>query len=135
MSNAKPTIKVQDVLAFLKKGYTRYAKDDEGHGSIQAHYNLSGVEVKELFQHPKLKARKTILPKASLNIIDEEEDIVETVTEETVSEVETEPAEPTPSGTSIRTSDEVMIELGIMGKPDAEPVVEDETISKDELFS
>lgn len=124
MSNkdARPTIVRQHVLAFLKKGYTRYAKDDVGYGSIQAHYGLTGVEVKELFQDSKLKARKTILPKAGLNIIDEEE------------MVETEAAEPTPMQddvTGLEVAKVVVEELErLSGK--AEPAKE---VSKEELFS
>lgn len=71
-----PTVVVQDVLDLLKKGYTRLTKDDRGYGSIQEHYKLTGVQIKELFNHPKLRQRKTILPKTSLNIIDAD-DVVE----------------------------------------------------------
>lgn len=71
MSVSRPIV-VQDVLELLQKGCTRYRKDDRGHGSIQDHYSLTGVEVKDLFNHPKLKQRKTIFPKAPLNIVDRE---------------------------------------------------------------
>jgi hypothetical protein len=47
MSTSKPKIKVQDVLELLKKGYTRYEKDNKGYGSIQTHYGLTGVQVKD----------------------------------------------------------------------------------------
>jgi hypothetical protein len=73
MSSTKKQIVVQDVLELLKKGYTRYTKDDAGFGSIQNHYGLTGVQVKRLFLNPKLKARKTILPKDDLDIVDNDE--------------------------------------------------------------
>lgn len=51
MENGKKVIKVSDVLNFLEEGKTR--KD------IQDHYGISQKELRELFQHPKLKGRKT----------------------------------------------------------------------------
>jgi len=71
-SRLLPTIVVQDVLDLLKKGYTRLAKDDTGYGSIQYHYSLSVAQVKALFKHPKLKAKKT-MPPMGINIVDREE--------------------------------------------------------------
>lgn len=55
-------IKPADVLDFLKKGYTRLARDDRGYGSIQENYNLSALAVKKLFKTPSLKFKKTIYP-------------------------------------------------------------------------
>lgn len=74
---ARPVIVVQDVLNLLKAGYTRYTKDDMGYGSIQTQYQLTGVQVKELFNHSKLKAKKTILPKTGLVIVDNETSQIE----------------------------------------------------------
>lgn len=59
------------VLADLKNGYTRFKKDDKGFGSIEEKYGLTVNEVKELFQTPSLKARKTAEPKRKLEIIDD----------------------------------------------------------------
>lgn len=74
-----PTVVVQDVLDLLKKGYTRLAKDSKGYGSIQEHYKLTGVQIKELFNHPKLRQRKTILPRTSLNIVDADNAVEEEI--------------------------------------------------------
>jgi hypothetical protein len=115
MSTSKPKIKVQDVLELLKKGYTRYEKDNKGYGSIQTHYGLTGVQVKELFLHSKLKQRKTILPKSSLEIIDEEE-LVEVEETEVIEPQEL--PEPTPEK-------DVLVETGLI-TPE---------VKKEELFS
>lgn len=58
---AKREIKVSEVLALLKAGYTRLQKHDKGSGSVQAHYGLTASQVKELFEAPKLKGKKTQL--------------------------------------------------------------------------
>lgn len=55
-------VDVQDVLGYLKLGYSRYKKDDLGHGSVQAHYGLTAAECKELFSHPLIKRIKTKVP-------------------------------------------------------------------------
>lgn len=64
MTNRKivPTIKVEDVLVMLKKGYTRYQKNDKGFGSIQEHYGINAASVTKLFKTEGLKFRKTISP-------------------------------------------------------------------------
>lgn len=64
-------IRTKEVAELLQKGYTRYAKDDKGFGSIQVKYGLKGTEVVELFSRPSLKHRKTILPKSRLQIVDD----------------------------------------------------------------
>lgn len=64
-------ITTSGVLADLKNGFTRLKKDDVGFGSIQEKYGLSVDEVKELFQTPSLKAKKTAIPKRKLEIIDD----------------------------------------------------------------
>lgn len=65
--NDKPQVKVSEVLSLLKKGYTRYEKDNADNpaakGSIQAHYGLTASAVKDVFQNEHLKGKKTILPK------------------------------------------------------------------------
>lgn len=60
MATEPRKIKVSEVLGLLKRGYTRYTKDDKGKGSIQAHYSLNGMEVKRLFQDSRLKFKKTL---------------------------------------------------------------------------
>lgn len=65
------TITTSGVLADLKNGYTRLKRDDLGYGSIEEKYGLTEKEVKELFQTPSLKAKKTALPKRKLEIIDD----------------------------------------------------------------
>ena len=52
MENSNPTqIKVSDVLEMLNQGKER--------SEIAAHYGLNGSELKQLFQHPQLKGKKT----------------------------------------------------------------------------
>ena len=68
VTESKPTvvttqrIKPSEVLTLLKSGYTRYAKDNKGYGSIQEKYNLTNLAVQKLFKTPLLKNRKTIVP-------------------------------------------------------------------------
>jgi hypothetical protein len=64
-------IKIPEVIELLKKGYTRYKKDDKGFGSIQEKYDLSFSEVRELFGYDKLRGVKTKTP-SRLKIIDGE---------------------------------------------------------------
>lgn len=64
-------ITTSGVLTDLKNGYTRLKKDDRGFGSIEEKYGLTVDEVKELFQTPSLKAKKTAVPKRKLEIIDD----------------------------------------------------------------
>lgn len=49
---------ITQVITLLKKGYSRYRKDDQGFGSIQEHYGLTFTEMKNLFAHPLLKGIK-----------------------------------------------------------------------------
>jgi hypothetical protein len=51
MASDKVKITVSSVLGMLKEGKTRE--------EIRQHYGLSKTELKALFQHPKLKGRKT----------------------------------------------------------------------------
>lgn len=50
--NLKKEIKVSEVLQLLQEGYTR--------DQIAVKYGISKKELKYLFQHPKLKGKKTI---------------------------------------------------------------------------
>lgn len=68
-SPRKPQLKITEVQALLKKGHTRYRKDDKGYGSIQEHYGLSVAQTKELFLHEGLKGLKTKFP--GIEIIDD----------------------------------------------------------------
>lgn len=70
MNKTIPKINPQEVLELLKKGYSRYEKDDRGLGSIQKHFGLSGAAVTELFKDPNLKGRKTKYPRVIVQIID-----------------------------------------------------------------
>ena len=66
-------INVSEVLSLLGKGYSRLTKHDKtGVGSIQTYYKLTGGQVKELFNHPKLKGKKTKV--ATLEIVDDAPD-------------------------------------------------------------
>ena len=62
-------IKVSEVLAYLKAGKTR--------AEIAEIYSLNGVQLKELFKHPKLKNKKTVKEKGvAFTLIDDVEDEV-----------------------------------------------------------
>ena len=50
--NLKKEIKISEVLQLLQEGYTR--------DQIAVKYGISQKELKYLFQHPKLKGKKTI---------------------------------------------------------------------------
>ncbi len=52
-----PKITASSVLAMLSAGKTR--------PEIQEHYGLNGVQMKQLFQHPILKGKKTIKEKGA----------------------------------------------------------------------
>jgi hypothetical protein len=66
MNNQENTGKVQltvsGILEDLENGMTRF-KGQKGYsqerGSIEEKYNLSKNDIKTLFEHPKLKGRKT----------------------------------------------------------------------------
>jgi len=83
----KTKITVSGVLEDLQNGLTRTAGGkhyNEEVGSIQEKYGLTATEVKALFQHDKLKGKKTIVQKElSFELID---DVEETVEEEVVEE-------------------------------------------------
>lgn len=122
------TITVSGILADLANGMTRTTSDknyDSERGSIQDKYNLNGVEVKELFDHPQLKGKKTILPKTrSFILVDDISAVAESVTSEIeVSTVEQEEVqEETQSSADVvieDTDNEVVVE-----QPTPEPVTE-----------
>lgn len=102
MNEEKRVINVTEVLELLHNGYTR-TPDSAGYdaeiGSIQEYYGITDTEMmtaeaqlRTLFQHPKLKNKKTrkvkkyVLP---FNIVDDTEETVdvETTTEGTTSAV------------------------------------------------
>lgn len=67
---APKTIRVSEVIAKLKSGYTRWESEafEEGK-SIQAVFGLTFSECKELFKHDKIKGLKTKVP--TMLIIDD----------------------------------------------------------------
>jgi hypothetical protein len=67
-------VKISEVLLYLKKGVTRWKKEDLGFGSLEEIYNLTFSEVKELIDHPKIKGVKTKIP--TLMIIDDTEEVL-----------------------------------------------------------
>lgn len=80
----KVQITISSVLEDLNNGVTRV--------QIQQKYDLTARELKHLFQHPKLKNKKT-KPKfePSFEIVDDvEETSVEATTEETLETADTE---------------------------------------------
>lgn len=92
MSKVTPTkIVVQDVLELLKKGYTRYEKDNQGYGSIQKHYGLNASQVAKLFRSTdKLKQKKTIKPAFEIVDLENKPTEQETLERGTFAPVETE---------------------------------------------
>lgn len=73
--STKIQITISGVLADLANGLTRTAKSpsyDSTKGSIQEKYNLSGVEVAQLFKHEKLRNKKVHVTKeSSFELIDD----------------------------------------------------------------
>lgn len=81
----RPTIVISQVLQDLKDGYTRTTSGtgyDPEIGSIQEKYGLNKTQVKQLFQHPQLLKKRTILKKDLGFVI--EDDITPVVVEESV---------------------------------------------------
>lgn len=72
-----PQIKISEVMTLLKQGYTRFAEDNIGFGSLQEHYSLSQADIRRIFQHEKLKGLKTIAPTFELidDVTDEEPEV------------------------------------------------------------
>lgn len=66
--NLKKEIKISEVLQLLQEGYTR--------DQIAVKYGISQKELKYLFQHPKLKGKKTIKG-IGITIVDDLEEIPE----------------------------------------------------------
>ena len=84
-------IRVSGVLAHLKNGVTRFTDSDgydERYTSIMEIYNLDKASVTEIFQHPKLKHRKTIKPKL-FELVDDTETTTDVVQEPQVQVTET----------------------------------------------
>lgn len=57
-----PRVTTQEIKSLLRKGYTRYSKDDKGYGSIQVKYNLTRAQVANLFKDKDLIGLKTRVP-------------------------------------------------------------------------
>lgn len=57
-----PKVTVEEIKSLLKRGYTRYSRDDRGYGSIQSKYGLSRAQVISLFRHDNLIGLKTKFP-------------------------------------------------------------------------
>ncbi len=66
--NLKKEIKISEVLQLLQEGYTR--------DQIAVKYGISQKELKYLFQHPKLKGKKTIKG-IGITIVDDLEEMPE----------------------------------------------------------
>lgn len=66
--NLKKEIKISEVLQLLQEGYTR--------DQIAVKYGISQKELKYLFQHPKLKGKKTIKG-IGIAIVDDLEEVAE----------------------------------------------------------
>lgn len=60
-----PVVSIEEIKKLLEAGYTRYAKDDHGVGSIEAYYEFDTTSaVKDLFKNtPELKRLQTKTPK------------------------------------------------------------------------
>lgn len=83
MESNKIRITVSGVLEDLSNGYTRTTSSKHYNseiGSIEEKYGLNKTEVTELFKHPKLINKKTIIPKETRFIIVDD-------TEETTNEI------------------------------------------------
>lgn len=68
-------ITVSGILEDLKDGYTRTTNEKHYLGdekSIQEKYGLNKSQVKDLFDHPKLKGKKTIAIKAPAFILEDD---------------------------------------------------------------
>ena len=74
---AKKKVSIQEIIDLLGKGYVRLAKFDKGGGSIQEHYGLSASQVKEIFNHVKLKGKKSKVQ--TVDIVDDAPNVVPTV--------------------------------------------------------
>lgn len=90
-----PRISGTEVKILLKQGYTRFAADDEGFGSIEQRYGLTPAGVRRLFQNDKLKGLKTVIP---------EFEFVDDIAEE---EIELEEVDVTDSIVITRTADDI----------------------------
>jgi hypothetical protein len=71
MAIQQKEIKISEVIALLRRGYSRYRRLDQGFGSIEQHYRLTYQEARLLFRHEALKHVRTFYP--TLRIIDDRE--------------------------------------------------------------
>src|SRR3972149_6418364 len=72
MEDNKIRITVSGVLEDLSNGYTRTTSSKHYNaeiGSIEEKYGLNKTEVSQVFKHPKLLGKQTILPKETRFII------------------------------------------------------------------
>lgn len=77
MSQEPIRITVTAILADLANGYTRTVSDKQYSGegkSIEEKYSLSKTQVASLFQHEKLRGRKTKIQEAPAFILIDDED-------------------------------------------------------------
>lgn len=65
MNSEKKVLSISEVLSLLDAGMTRK--------EINTYFNLNPKESKKLWDHPKLKNRKTSKYKVNIEIIDDDE--------------------------------------------------------------
>lgn len=90
----RPTIVISQILQDLKDGYTRTTTSpgyDPEIGSIQEKYNLNKTQVLQLFKHPQLLKKRTIIKKDLGFII--EDDVTPSVNVESNTSTSVETAE------------------------------------------
>mgnify|MGYP003645286664 CR=1 FL=1 len=112
------TITVQSVLTDLQNGYTRTTSDKQYQGdgkSIEEKYSLNKTQVSQLFQHEKLKGRKTKVADVPAFILIDEDEISEEVNDEDTSTAESSIT----STSSIKNDDDE-------SQPETEPQKEEE---------
>lgn len=127
MTTEKVTLSITALLADLQNGYTRTSSDKNYQGdskSIEEKYGLTKSQVKEVFQHEKLRNKKTVLPKEETFILvdDTAEALVPTGVTDLPSE---EPSEsvPTPIAESAVTNESTAADTPAEPIADAQPQV------------
>lgn len=69
-------VSIEEIKDLLNQGYSRFAKDDQGFGSIEAYYGFqTAAAVRKLFLHPKLKGLRSKVP--DFIIVDDEPTVQE----------------------------------------------------------
>lgn len=89
------TLRISEILTDLENGYTRTTTSpgyDSTIGSIEEKYELSKTQVLELFKHPKLFKKRTIIKKDLGFVIEDDLEVVDNFNSnaETSSEQESE---------------------------------------------